>query len=213
MNHFLDALLVVVVLLDLFALGTSRMMALIRASALQGVVLAGVTLVVHPQITGHVVLIAAGSLLVKGVLVPTMLMRAIRDVATRREVEPTIGYTASLLLGGLGAGLALVFSDSLPLAEAHRQSQIVPAAFATVFSGFLVLTTRKKALTQVVGYLILENGIFLFGLLLVDAMPFLVELGVLLDVLVGVFVMGIVLHLIQRTFSTLDTARFSSLRE
>ncbi len=213
MTHELDALLVLVVLLDLFALGTSRVMALIRVSAIQGVVLAGVVLLVHPQITGHVVLIATGSLLAKGIAVPAMLMRAIRDVTIRREVEPLIGFTASLLLGGLGAGLALVFSSSLPLAPNHQQSLLVPAAFATVFTGFLILTTRHKAITQVVGYLFLENGIFLFGMLLLDAMPFLVELGVLLDVLVGVFVMGIILHRIQRTFSTIDTTRFSALKE
>jgi len=201
------------VLLDLFALGTSRVMALIRVSAIQGMVLAGVTLLVHPQITGHVVLIAAGSLLAKGIAVPAMLMRAIRDVTIRSEVEPLIGFTASMLLGGLGAGLALVFSSNLPLAPIHQKSLLVPAAFATVFAGFLILTTRRKAITQVVGYLFLENGIFLFGLLLLDAMPFLVEIGVLLDVLVGVFVMGILLHHIQATFSTIDTARFSTLKE
>lgn len=213
MNHTLDGLLVLVVLLDFFALGTSRVTAVIRASALQGVVLAGVTLASLPQLSGHALLIAAGSLLVKGMLVPWMLMRAIRDVTIRREVEPLIGFTASLLLGGLGAGLALVFSSSLPLAPEHARTQLVPAAFATVFTGFLILTTRQKAIMQVVGYLFLENGIFLFGLLLVEAMPFLVELGVLLDVVVGVFVMGIILHRIQRTFSTLDTAQFSTLKE
>lgn len=213
MNHTVDGLLVIVVLLDFFALGTSRVMAVIRASALQGVALAGVALLAQPEISGHAVLIALGSLLVKGLLVPLMLMRAIRDVTIRREVEPLIGYTASLLLGGLGAGLALVFSSSLPLLPEHGHVPLVPAAFATVFTGFLILTTRQKAITQVVGYLFLENGIFLFGLLLVEAMPFLVEIGVLLDVVVGVFVMGIILHHIQRTFSTIDTARLSSLKE
>jgi hydrogenase-4 component E len=213
MTHTLDGLLVLVVLLDFFALGTSRVMAVIRASALQGVVLAGATLFVHPQLSGHVVLIAAGSLVVKGMLVPLMLMRAIRDVTIRREVEPLIGFTASLLLGGLGAGLALVFSSSLPLAPGHGQEKLVPAAFATVFTGFLMLTTRRKAITQVVGYMFLENGIFLFGLLLAEAMPFVAELGVLLDVVVGVFVMGIILHRIQRTFSTMDTVQFSTLKE
>ena len=101
-------------------------------------------------------------------------------------------------------------------AEQYRQvfrAAIVPAAFATVFAGFLMLTTRQKAITQVVGYMFLDNGIFLFGLLLIEALPILVELGVLLDLVVGVFVMGIIMHRIQRTFSTIDTARFSTLKE
>ena len=100
-----------------------------------------------------------------------------------------------------------------PLAPEHAETRLVPAAFATVFCGFLILTTRKKAITQIAGYMILENGIFLFGLLLLDALPLMVEIGVLLDLLVGIFVMGIVLHHIQRTFSTVDTVQFSTLKE
>jgi len=89
----------------------------------------------------------------------------------------------------------------------------VPASFATVLTGFLVLTTRRKAITQVVGYLTLENGVFVFGLLLVEAIPFLVEFGVLLDLLVAVFVMGIIMNHIQREFSSLSTEHLTSLRE
>ncbi|HEU4428038.1 MAG TPA: hydrogenase, partial [Myxococcota bacterium] len=72
---------------------------------------------------------------------------------------------------------------------------------------------RRKAITQVVGYLVLENGIFLMGLTLHEAMPLLVELGVLLDLLVGVFVIGIVLNHINREFSSLDVTRLDTLRE
>ena len=213
MNHLLDALLVCVVLLNFFALGTSRVMAVIRASALQGVVLACLILLAHPVVSLQALLLAAGTFAVKALAVPLLLMRAIRDVTIRREVEPLIGFTASLLLGGLGAGMALVFSSSLPLAPEHAETQIVPAAFATVFTGFLMLTTRQKAITQVVGYMFLDNGIFLFGLLLIEAMPVLVELGVLMDLVGGVFVMGIIMHRIHRTFSTINTAQFSTLRE
>ena len=80
-------------------------------------------------------------------------------------------------------------------------------------TGFLLLTTRRKAITQVVGYLILENGIFVMGLTLLEAMPFLVEIGVLLDLFVGIFVMGIIINHINREFSSLDTARLSALKE
>jgi hydrogenase-4 component E len=89
----------------------------------------------------------------------------------------------------------------------------VPASLATVFTGFLILTTRRNALTQVLGYLVLENGIFIFGLLLVEAMPLLVELGVLLDLFVGVFVMGIIIHHVNRVFSTTAASQLSALRE
>jgi hydrogenase-4 component E len=80
-------------------------------------------------------------------------------------------------------------------------------------TGFLVLTTRRKAISQVIGYLIMENGIFIFGLLLAEAMPIMVEAGALLDLLVGTFVMGIVINQISREFSSLDTSLLTSLKE
>ncbi len=79
--------------------------------------------------------------------------------------------------------------------------------------GFLVLIARRKAISQVIGYLLLENGIFIFGLLLAEAMPGMVEAGALLDLLVGIFVMGIVINHISREFSSLDTSRLTTLRE
>jgi hydrogenase-4 component E len=80
-------------------------------------------------------------------------------------------------------------------------------------TGFLMLTTRKKAISQVIGYLVMENGIFIFGLLLTEAMPVMVEAGVLLDLMVGIFVMGIVINHISREFSSLDTSRLTTLKE
>jgi len=76
-----------------------------------------------------------------------------------------------------------------------------------------MLITRRKALTQALGYLILENGIYVFGVLLAEAMPFMVEAGVLLDLLVAIFIMGIMVNQISRTFSSLNMQNLSSLRE
>jgi hydrogenase-4 component E len=90
---------------------------------------------------------------------------------------------------------------------------LIPASFATVLTGFLILTCRRKAITQVLGYLILENGVFIFGMLLLQAMPFLVEVGVLLDLFVAIFVMGIMINHISREFSSISTDRLSTLRE
>jgi hydrogenase-4 component E len=77
----------------------------------------------------------------------------------------------------------------------------------------LLLTTRRKAISQVIGYLVMENGIFIFGMLLTEAMPVMVEAGALLDLLVGIFVMGIVINHISREFSSIDTSRLRALRE
>ena len=213
MHNLIGPLLVVVLLFNLFLLGTSRLQAVVNASAGQGVLLGILTLCVHEGFSTWMVLITIGTILVKGVLIPGMLLRAIRDAAIRREIEPFIGFLPCLLLGALGTGASLVFARTLPLAKEHVGSLLVPAAMATVWTGFLVLTTRRKAINQVVGYLVLENGIYIMGLTLLHAMPFMVEMGVLLDLFVGIFVMGIILNHIRREFSSLDTAHLSALKE
>ncbi len=213
MTLSLDPLLVIVLLLNLFLLGTSRLRAVIGGSALQGVVLGVLAFVVHGHAGLEPFLVAAGAATVKGIVIPRLLYKAIRDTATHREVEPFIGFIPSLLLGAVGAGLSVLFAQTLPLAPDHRTTLLLPTSFATVFTGFLILITRRKAITQVVGYLVLENGIFVMGLSLLEAMPLLVEVGVLLDLFVGIFVMGIIINHISREFSSMDTSRLSSLKE
>jgi len=89
----------------------------------------------------------------------------------------------------------------------------VPGAMATIFTGLILLIGRVKAISQVCGYLIMENGIYLFGLLLIHSTPLLVESGILLDLTVGVFVIGIIVDRIQRAFDSLDTRKLTVLRE
>ncbi len=213
MTNVADLVLVLVMLVNFAVLGTSWMKVTIRAAAAQGAVLSVLPLLMHRTEGWHALAMAFGAVALKGLVIPRLLLKAMRDVHIRHEVEPYVGFLPSLLLGALGTALALLFARSLPLAPEHQGTLIVPAALATLLSGFLVLTTRKKAITQVVGYLVLENGVFVFGLLLVDALPFMVEIGVLLDLLVGVFVMGIVLNHIRQEFSSIDTDLLSELRE
>ncbi len=213
MSGFVDPLLVLVLLVNFYAVGTSRLRALINASALQGLLIGALTIFVHGNVFLRGLLIAVGAIALKGIVIPFLLVRATRNLTIRREVEPFIGYIASLLLCALGTGLSLLFARTLPLAPEHAGSLLVPASLSTVITGFLLLTTRLKALTQVVGYLVLENGVFIMGLTLVNVMPFLVEAGVLLDLFVGIFVMGIMIHHINREFASLDTRHLSTLKE
>jgi len=213
MNETLGLVLVGVLLVNFLMMGTSRLNAAIRFAGLQGVLLGAALFVAHGQTNARVLLLALATVALKGIAIPAILLRAVRNVSIRREIEPIVGFTPSLVLGALATGLSLVFARSLPLQSEQVAPLIVPASFATVLTGFLVLTTRRKAITQVVGYLTLENGVFVFGLLLVEAIPFLVEFGVLLDLLVAVFVMGIIMNHIQREFSSLSTEHLTSLRE
>lgn len=213
MNQLLDPLLVATLLLNFVMLGAVQLRTVIQAVALQGILIGIMIVVVHSTVTVWVLVMAGIAIALKGVLIPRMLFHAMREVITRREVEPIIGFIASLLLGGVGTALAVLFAKTLPIAHEHIKSLVVPASLSTVLVGFLILTTRAKAITQVVGYLVLENGIFIFGLLLVEAMPFLVEIGALLDLFVAIFIMGVIIYKISQEFSTVSTRKLSALKE
>lgn len=213
MSSTVDPLLVLVLMSNFLLLGTTRLRSAINASATQGVLLGLLTVFVHPELSMRAITVGAIAIAIKALLIPQMLHRALREAAIRREIEPYISYVTSLILGAIATGAAVLFADRLPLAPEHQGLLLVPASLATVLTGFLILTTRRKAITQVVGYLVLENGIFIMGLTLHEAMPSLVEVGVLLDLLVAIFVIGIVINHISREFASLDVARLDTLKE
>jgi len=206
------SLLILAVVMNFLAIGTGSLRACIRAAALQGF-LVSVFALIFTGVTVRLALLVLVAAIIKAVVIPSMLFRALREVHIRHEVEPYLGLVPSVLMCAVGTGLAMVFADNLPLAREHHELLVVPAALSTMFAGFLLLTTRRKAISQVTGYLVLENGIFVFAQLLHEAMPLLVEVGVLLDLIVGIFVMGIVINHIQREFSSLDTERLSVLKD
>jgi len=212
MNPLADQLLVLTLLLNFIVLGSSRLAFSVRAVAVQGIALALFPVIIHP-FSWPLVGIVISMLMAKGVVIPWMIMNAIRRAEIKREVEPFIGFITTLILGALLTATAFIFAQDLPLSPEHKGLLFVPASLATFMCGFLVLIARRKAISQVIGYLLLENGIFIFGLLLADAMPGMVEAGALLDLLVGIFVMGIVINHISREFSSLDTSRLTTLRE
>ena len=115
----------------------------------------------------------------------------------------------------VGAALATVWPENRtrPLLPEHAGTLVVPGALASILTGLVLLIGRAKAISQVCGYLILENGIYLLGLLLIRSTPLLVESGILLDLTVGIFVIGIIVDRIQRAFDSLDTRKLTVLRE
>jgi hydrogenase-4 component E len=94
-----------------------------------------------------------------------------------------------------------------------RSPLLVPVAFATLFIGFLIVVSRKKAITQVLGYLMMENGVFVFGMSLAYQLPFVVEFGILLDVLVAILVFGVLIQHISAEFDSIDTDVLSELKD
>lgn len=214
MNTWLNMMMVLIMVTNLLLLGTSGLIPCIRAAALQGVAVGLIAVLANAgHITYHVVLLAAVGITLKGFVFPRFLFWALRESSSRREVKPAIGYGASTIFGILALVGSFWLSSRLPHLAVMTSFLIIPVAFATILAGLFLIIARNKALNQVLGYLILENGIFIFGVALVKETPLLVEMGVMLDVFVAVFVMGIVMFHINREFDDIDTDQLSQLKD
>jgi len=213
MNTTADMVMIFLVLTNLMLLGSSRLGACIRTVAVQGIVVGLLPVLLNDwRLELHPVMFSVAIIALKGIIFPWMLTGTLRELKTQREIEPFIGYGISLVLGTVILMICMWLGSRLPLAGPATSSLIVPVVFFTIMSGLFLIVSRKKALTQVLGYLVLENGIYVFGVALVEEQPMLVELGILLDVFVAVFVMGIAIFHINREFDDIDTDKLSGLR-
>jgi hydrogenase-4 component E len=215
MQPWTDLVLILVVLTNLAVTGLSSLGTCVRVMALQGVLLGLVTVGVqqHGEISIHMLALVVGTVAIKGFVFPKLLRRAVREAGIRQEVEPFLGFAPSLLLGTLALPFAMWLSGRLPRVEPAVAPLLIPAAFHAIFIGLLLIVTRRKAVAQVLGYLALENGIFIFGVGLARQATLLVEMGILLDVFAAVFVMGIAIFHISREFDHIDTDQLSMLKE
>jgi hydrogenase-4 component E len=213
MNHLTDMLLVFLILTTFKLLASGRLRACVRAVAAQGVALGLLTLAMHQgALSLHIVTLACGSMALKGLVFPWVLSRALREAKVQREVEPYVSYTLSILSGLVALSVSLWIGSRLHLPPESFSKLVFPSALFTVLAGLFVIVARRTAVMQVLGFLVLENGIYTFGVGRVGDMPFLVELGVLLDLFVAVFVMGITIYQINREFDHIDTDRLDSLK-
>jgi hydrogenase-4 component E len=209
----LDTVLICIVLTSFLLLGSSRIGTCIRVAALQGILLGFLTLAARADLSLRAPILALASTGLKGVAFPWLLSRALRDADVRREVEPFVGYNLSLLIGTATLAASLWLAARLPQPNPEVSSLVVPVALFTTLVGLFLIVSRRTALMQVLGYLVLENGIYAFGVGLVGGTPMLVELGVLLDLFVAVFVMGIAVFHINREFDHIDTDRLTALED
>jgi hydrogenase-4 component E len=214
MHAILDTLTVLLMFTNLRLLGLSRINASIRTVAAQGVLLGLIALAANAgHLTARILLVAVVGIAIKGVAVPILLLRALRAAKIRREVEPYLGYVPSVLAGVAAFLISLEVASRLPLPARPMSDLLVPTSLSTIFVGLLMIVSRKKALSQALGYLVFENGIYVFGVGVAYEAPALVEMGILLDVFVAVFVMGIIVFHISREFDSIDTTRLAELKE
>ena len=152
-------------------------------------------------------------LLLKGVGIPLLLARMDRCFGAERELEPYINTSTSLLIGGLLVVLAYVVTRPVVTLSQLSTRAGLPLAMGLIFVSLFVIISRKKALTQVIGFLMLENGIALLALLATYGIPMILEIGVFLDALMGFLVMQIFVYQIHDTFESLDVHQLKRLRK
>jgi hydrogenase-4 component E len=210
----LNILVVLLVLLNFRLLASSRMAACIQTVAAQAALLGATAIATNwPDVEWQLWLIVSASVAIKSMLLPWLLRRAVRESGASREIEPLVGFSVSLLMGVVLLGVCLVISAPLHAPGGRSAGLLIPAAMFTIMTGLFIVVARKKAITQVLGYLSMENGINAFGMAFAVHEPLLVGMAVLLDVLVAVLVMGIAIYHISREFDHLDTDRMSSLKD
>lgn len=216
MKELLDAAFVVLILTTFMMLGSSRLRFGIRVLAFQGVVvgIAALLLPNHP-ITPRVVIIVALTTALDAIVFPILLLRAVRTAGAEHEAAPPVGYTASILVGVglLTACLWGVRFGELRLPHEGANPLELPVAAYTMLAGLFLIVARNNALNQVLGYLVMENGIFLAGLSTAMDVPFLIEMGILLDVFIMVMVMGVALFHISRTFDSIEVGGMTALTD
>ena len=213
MSHPVDTLLSLVMLSILFSFGSSRLPGLIKVLAFQGIVVSIVPLFVGHDLTGGSLLFTLVTLVIRGIVIPLCIYLAIKKVAIQREVEPIVGYHASLL-AGLGLIVGATFaSHKFNLPASSTSALLLPTAIAVLVGGMFLLIARRNAIAMVLGYIMMENGIYLVGTTFSVRALHIVEFGILLDVLAGVMIMAVILQNIKQTFDDVDTARLRTLKE
>lgn len=214
MSLSIETILVLLILSNFLLLGSSRLGACIRIGAGQGI-LVGLLPLAAGGTEELLRIVALGVLMVsiKGLLFPYLLSRALRESNTSREVQPLVGYIASLFAGVLALLASLWMEARLELPLHAASDLVVPVAFFMMMTGLFLIVARRTAVNQVIGYLVLENGIYTFGMAIVPDVPVLIELGVLMDLFVAVFVMGIAIYHINREFGHIDADQLTSLKD
>ena len=185
----------------------------IRLFAIQSLLLAGIaTVVAYAHHAGHVYVVAVLTLVGKVLFLPWLLNRLVRRIQIHQEIEPLLNAPASMLVCG---GLTLLgYVVARPFTSLERLgNNTLAVAITLLLTGFFLMINRRKAITQVLALLTIENGVMLAAVALTSyGMPLVVELGIFFDVMVAVMVLGILVYRIRESFSSMDTSKLTQLR-
>ncbi|WP_294558239.1 hydrogenase-4 component E [uncultured Mailhella sp.] len=199
---------------DLIMLWSGRILMLIRLSALQGALLAALLLLpVDGALNAELVLLSIAVFCLKGVGFPVFLRHVCHKLGLEPVVRPRLGRMYPMAGGLVCLAFSLWLEGRIPAAEGLFPPMLFPVALTTLFCGLILVVGRAKALAQVIGYLVVENGIFLLGIPLMTEGSVWFELSILLDVFAAIFVMAIAINHINSAFDSIDVARFRNLRD
>ena len=209
--NFCAALLL---LLSFAMLSQRRVVNLVNLLAVQGSVLLLATLLLAVRTGQHHLYLSAGLTLgLKVILLPTLLHRLIRRLGVYWDAEPLLNISGTMLVGVLVVVFAFGLAQPISQLASTATRNAIGIAVAVVLLSFLMMITRRKAMSQVVGFLSMENGLFFGAMSATYGMPMIVEFGVALDVLVAVLVLGIFFFQIREQFDSLDLHHLEALKE
>lgn len=204
MTTWIEVLMAGFLLTSLMLAASSRLLHCIRIVSVQGIILGILPFLLEKgKIDLQMLGVASFNIGIKGLMLPILLYYAMKKAEVRRELEPFVGYGMSVFLVLCFFGFSFYAGRQLPL-PGNGLKLAVPVAFAAMFTGLFLVMARKKAIMQCIGFLSFENGIALFGTGLMLECGLAVELGILLDVFVLIFIMGIAMLKIKSEFAHLD---------
>ena len=160
----------------------------------------------------ELLLTAALTIALKTVLIPWFLMRTVDRIGIHREIEPLLNVPASLLLCLALTVIGYRVSTAFPEGARGVNHHIIGVALALLLIGLFLMVTRRKAITQILALLTVENAVFLVAVGVTTGMPLIVELGISFDVILAVLILGILVHRIVDRFESMDVSRLSNLK-
>lgn len=218
-DRIITLMAALILVLQIAAVGQRWMVSSIRIFAVQSFLLAAIAAIIaHFNHAPHIYAAALLLLLLKAGVLPWLLERLVERIGIRREIEPLINAPVSILIAGCLTLVGYVVAESFYHPEetsvrAALGHNTLAVAIALFLIGFFTMLNRRKALTQVLGLLSLENGLFLAAISLTYGMPLVVELGIFFDVLVAAMVLGILVFRIREAFDSMDVSKLRKLRE
>jgi hydrogenase-4 component E len=208
----INVLLIVLLISLLYLSIANRLLTYIKILAFQGVILFGVALIELSEInTINLVLILLETIIVKAILVPLFIKYIIKRNNITRETEPFVPNFVSLIIVTTIIVITILLSNSITDTHLEKISFIV--ALSTLFTGLFIIGTRKKIITHVMGYMVIENGVFILSLAVGNEMPLLVNLGIMLDIFASVLILGIFVNKIGDVLKDVDVDQLRNLKD